>query len=256
MITLLNGEQWEETKLLDKMEDDSFYYGHLGQYALSSSSIKQLNKSPKAYVKSLRFNSNAQPLRDGRLIHLNILEPHKMNDLVVIESTKAAKVFKDAVKEHGEANVYTQSEVDNAYWIAKAVQDNADARELLKGCQFELPAIKMIDGIAIRGKADAIKQGTIIDVKSTTNIAKFRWSAQNFDYDLQAALYMQLFDVPEFIFLVVDKDTKDIAIYDCSDEFINSGWKKLESGLSTYKYVFQDNNPKELIPDLVTYGTL
>ena len=73
------------------MDDDSFYYGHLGQHALSSSSLKKLLQSPKAYQKSLRFSDTGQALRDGRLIHLNILEPHKINDLIVINGTKAKK---------------------------------------------------------------------------------------------------------------------------------------------------------------------
>ena len=36
MITLLNGEKWDEKELLSKMDDDSFYYGHLGKHALST----------------------------------------------------------------------------------------------------------------------------------------------------------------------------------------------------------------------------
>lgn len=53
MIQLLNKELWEEEAILKKMYDDSFYYGHLGKHALSSSSAKKLIDSPKAYQKSL-----------------------------------------------------------------------------------------------------------------------------------------------------------------------------------------------------------
>jgi hypothetical protein len=42
MITLLNGEEWQEADILKRMDDDSFYYGHLGKHALSSSSLKKL----------------------------------------------------------------------------------------------------------------------------------------------------------------------------------------------------------------------
>ena len=77
MITLLNGEEWQEADILKKMEDDSFYYGHLGKNALSSSSLKKLLQSPKAYQASLRASDNSQALRDGRLVHLAILEKEK-----------------------------------------------------------------------------------------------------------------------------------------------------------------------------------
>ena len=256
MITLLNGEQWEEADILTKMEADSFYYGHLGKHALSSSSFKKLIDSPKAYQKSLYFSSNAQPLRDGRLVHLAVLEPHRLNDLEVVKGTKASKLFKDAVKELGTEMVYTQSEMDNAYWISKAVRDSDTAARLLEGCVFEEPAIKMIDGIAVRGKSDARKGKTIIDLKTTVNIDKFRYSAKNFSYDLQAALYLDLFDCDEFIFLVVDKETKDIAIYDCSANFINEGYRKVEQAIDNYKYFFLENDPGHSVRNYVIHGTL
>ena len=42
MITLLNGEHWGKEEILTQMHDDTFYYGHLGQHALSSSSLKTI----------------------------------------------------------------------------------------------------------------------------------------------------------------------------------------------------------------------
>jgi hypothetical protein len=48
-IKLLDNKEWDVSEILDKMEDDSFYYGYLGKYALSSSSSKDLYKSPKSY---------------------------------------------------------------------------------------------------------------------------------------------------------------------------------------------------------------
>jgi len=257
MITLLNGEQWEEKDILKEMLHDPFYYGHLGKHALSSSSLKKLIESPKAYEKSLRFNSNAQPLRDGRLVHLSVLEKHRLSELTIVDSTKAAKAFKDAVDEHGTESVYTQSEMDSAYWIAKAIEDCDSASELLDGCTFEEPAIKMINGIAVRGKADARKGNTIIDLKTTSGgIDKFKWSAKNFSYDLQAALYLDLFDCTEFIFLVIDKDTKDIGVFECSGEFLQRGYDKIERGIYNFNYFFLDNDPKDSVRNYVQHDVL
>ena len=49
MITLLNNENWGKEEILAEMYNDDFYYGHLGQHALSSSSLKMILKSPKTY---------------------------------------------------------------------------------------------------------------------------------------------------------------------------------------------------------------
>lgn len=252
MITLLNGEQWNEQDILKKMDDDSFYYGHLGQHALSSSLLKPILKSPKAFLKAKNESDDKQAYRDGRLIHLNILEEHKLNDLVIIEGTKANKAYKEAVQEYGSSMVYTKSEYDNAFFTSKAIKDCDEAMELLEGCDFEVPAIGTIDGLPIRAKADAIKGKTIIDLKTTGDISKWTKSARWFDYNLQAALYLELFQADMFIFLVLDKDTKDIGIFDCSTEFIEEGYNKLNRAIANYKYWFQENpDPRTAIDNFV-----
>lgn len=66
MIQLLNGESHETDVLLSKMSDDDFYYGYLGENALSSSSIKDLLDSPKTYqFRKEHGSKESQPLRDG-----------------------------------------------------------------------------------------------------------------------------------------------------------------------------------------------
>lgn len=259
MITLLNGEEWQEADILKRMEDDSFYYGHLGQYALSSSSLKKLLQSPRAYQLSLRHSESSQALRDGQLVHLSILEKHKLKDLVIIEGTKARKEFKDAVAEHGEHKVFTESEINNAYWIADAVHSNQEAMYLLSDCDYEVPGIAMVEGIAHRAKADAITKdrSVIIDIKTTSSkVQNFQWAAKDFDYALQARLYLDIFKAVEFIFVVVQKDTKDIGIFHCSEEFLEYGATRIQLGIHEYKSVFLQPNAEELIKNYVIRGVL
>ena len=45
-IQLLDGKTYKRDEILEKMNDDSFYYGYLGKAALSSSTIKLLLDSP------------------------------------------------------------------------------------------------------------------------------------------------------------------------------------------------------------------
>ena len=250
MIKTFDNKEWKHEDIIKRMYDDEFYYGYLGSNALSSSSAKKLLQSPKAYIKSLNVNQDAQPLRDGRLVHLSVLEPQKVKDLTIIEGSKATKAFKEAVLDMGSANVYTRSEFNNANYIANAVLKCSEVTDLLKGAEFEVPQASMIDGLPFRGKADILNGNVIIDLKTTADITKFRWSAKHFSYDLQAALYTKLFDADAFIFVVVDKNTKDIMICDCSDEFMRTGLEKLEMAIERYKYFFQDE-----IPNLDNYVT-
>ena len=61
-IMTLDGKFWQYDEILKEMDSDEFYYGYLGKYALSSSSVKTLLDSPKAYLKSLRQRSDTPAL--------------------------------------------------------------------------------------------------------------------------------------------------------------------------------------------------
>jgi hypothetical protein len=239
MITTFDNKQWNKEELLANMYDDSFYYGYLGQNALSSSSIKTLINSPKTYYFTTKYGSGeTQALRDGKLFHTMILEPEKLNDMIFVDAaTKASKEYKLA-KETGK-EVYTKSEKKAAERLCDALLRNEAVKEYLTTAEFEVPEIAMIDGIPIRAKADILKGNTIIDLKTTTGIKDFRYSADKYSYDLQAWLYREMFGVENFVFVVIDKGSLDIAIFECSEEFYAKGKEKFEQGVSNYKYFFQ-----------------
>lgn len=239
MITTFDNKQWNKEEILANMYDDSFYYGYLGKNALSSSSIKTLLSSPKTYYFTTKYGSGeTQALRDGRLFHTMILEPEKLDDIIFVEAaTKASKEYKLA-KETGK-EVYTKSEKKAAERLCDALLRNEAVKEYLIKAEYEVPQIAMIDGIPIRAKADILKGNTIIDLKTTTGIKDFRYSADKYSYDLQAWLYKEMFGVDNFVFVVIDKGSLDIAIFECSDEFYERGKQKFEQGISNFKYFFQ-----------------
>jgi hypothetical protein len=254
IITTFDGVKHQVDEILEKMYDDDFYYGYLGENALSSSSLKNILKSPKIYRDVMENGQDeSQALRSGKLFHWMVLEPEKMNDLHIVEvASKNTKAYKEACKEH--ENVFTRKEVGDMEILAEVLKKNKKAMEILDGCQVEIPAIKMIKGIAFRGKADILRVDEIVDIKTTTDVANFKWSAYKYGYDLQAYLYLKLFPgAKKFRFLCIDKATKDIGIFDCSEEFLDSGRKKLEKGISDYKKFFKNG---ENIDDYTIEGTV
>ena len=80
------------------MVDDHFYYGELASLVLSSSSLKLLLSSPKTYKFVTKYGSKeTQPLRDGRLIHLSILEPDKFQEQIFVNvASKNYKAYREA----------------------------------------------------------------------------------------------------------------------------------------------------------------
>jgi len=255
MITLLNGETFLEENLLDLMQNDEFYYGYMAKAALSSSSIKTLLSSPKTYKYVLDYGSGeSQALRDGWLFHTCILEPHVFEEQIFVDvQSKNTKAYKEALAQHGK--VFTQKEKRDAERVADAFLRNEHALKLLKNSEFEVPAVGMIDGYPFRGKADVFGNGKIVDLKTTTDIKAFPYSAKKYGYDVQAYVYCQLFNVSykDFTFAVVDKGSLDIAIYDVSEEFYNEGKRKTQQAIETFETFFING------ADLDTYclrGTL
>jgi len=239
-ITLLDGSVWDKQELLEKMNDDSFYYGYLSGAALSSSSLKLLLDSPKTYYNVTKYgNEESQALRDGWLFHTAILEPEVFSSQIFVDvQSKNTKAYKEAVAEHGK--VFTSAERSAAERMADAFLRNTKAVELIRDCEFEVPVIGDVLGFPFRGKADVLGKSRIVDLKSTSDIKAFPYSAKKYSYDVQCFLYSHLFgiDYKDFVFLVLDKKSLDIAIYHCSEEFYHSGEQKVEKALEVYDTYF------------------
>ena len=244
MITLLNGEVWGKEEILAQMYDDSFYYGVLGKHALSSSSLKMILKSPKTYRNVMKYgdpNGDSPALAAGKLAHWMVLEPHKIDKLHFVDaSTKNTKIYKEAKEQYGE--VFLTKERSAAERLTDAIFRNEAALQLLTDSEFEVPEIAMLNGLPFRGKADIIQGDTIIDYKTTAELSGFKWSADKYGYDLQAYMYLRLFNKKKFTFLVIDKASTDIGIFETTDDFIAKGEQKFIQAVDNYKYFFQDGN--------------
>jgi len=55
---------------------------------------------------------------------------------------------------------------------------------------------------------------------------------------------------------VVQKDTKDIGIFTCSDQFLEYGLMDVYAGIQTYKNFFLQPNSEDLIKNNVIRGIL
>jgi hypothetical protein len=94
----------------------------------------------------------------------------------------------------------------------------------------------------------------IVDIKTTSDIDKFRYSANAYNYDSQAWIYNQLFGVP-MVFVVIEKGSNRIGIFDCSDEFLDRGREKVKSAVEVWKKFFGPDATED-INQFVTHLTL
>ena len=239
-IELLNGELFRHDEILELMKDDKFYYDYLGKAALSSSSIKLLLDSPKKYKYVTEYGSQESNALDaGWLFHTAILEPGVFEKQIFVDvQSKNSKAYKLAKEEHGK--VYTIKQKRDAERLADAFLRNEHALKLITNCEFEVPAIGMVQGYPFRGKADVLDSYRVVDLKTTSDLKAFPYAARKYGYDVQVYIYSELFNKPyeEFKFIAIDKGSLDIGIYDVSEEFYNSGKDKVTKALETFETFF------------------
>ena len=244
-IKLLDGKYYDKSDLLKRMYDDTFYYGELNELALSSSSLKLLLSSPKTYKFSLEYGSgDSSALRMGGLFHWAILEPSKFSEQKFIDvQSRNTKKFREAVAEFG--TVYTAKERSETERLVDAFYRNEYAKQLITNAEFEVPAIDNISAgdftMPFRGKADVLATDRIVDLKtSASNLKDFHYSANKYGYDVQCYLYCNLFkkEYKDFHFLVLDKGSLDIGIFNCSEEFYYRGEEKVQKALDLYNKFF------------------
>ena len=226
-----------DKKIIEKLKQDEHYYGDYGKQFLSNSDISILLKNPKM-LREPKPKTSAMVV--GGYFHTAILEPDKLKSFKIIESsTRNTKKYKEM--SDGEICLL-QHEADKIQLMTEVMMDNNICRGLIKG-DFEVPSVTELFGNKWKGKADIInhEEKLVIDLKTTSDIDRFRWSASKFNYDSQAYIYSNLFGY-EMLFIAIDKETHQIGLFDCSPEFYKAGEDKVRKASDAYDLFYKTDD--------------
>lgn len=225
---------------LNKLREDEHYYGKFGKQFLSNSDISTLLTNPLGLGKPMK---PIPAFLVGGYFHTAILEPHKLKSFRIIEATsRNSKAYKEI--SNGELCLL-QHEADKTELLVETMMSNDFCKGLIRGknVEYEVPGITEIFGNKWKGKADIVNhdEKLIIDLKTTADISKFRFSATKYNYNSQAYIYQKLFGY-EMIFMVIDKNTHQIGVYDCSDKFLSFGEDKVQKASETYNLFYKNKD--------------
>lgn len=231
-----------DKKTYNKLKQDKHYYGEFGNKFLSNSNISTLLKDPA----KLRDKQPTIPaFLVGGYFHTAILEPEKLKSFRIVEaSTRNTKIYKEL---SGGEMCLLQSEVDKIELMTEAMMDNDICKDLIKpllgDVVYEEPATVELFGNMWKGKADIInhEEKLVIDLKTTNDIDKFRWSASKYNYDSQAYIYSKLFGY-EMLFIVIDKNSNRIGLFDCSPDFYSRGEEKVRQASAAYDLFYKSDD--------------
>lgn len=226
-----------EKEILKRLNNDEDYYGAFGKQFLSNSDIKTLLSNPLALHEKQESSS---AFLVGGYFHTAVLEPDKLKKYKIIKSSsRNTKEYKEL---SGGEMCLLQSEVDHIELLLEKLNSNKICIDLIRNSnvEYEKPGITELYGNKWKGKADIINHDdkVIIDLKTTNDLEGFRWSAKKYNYDSQAYIYSHLFGY-EFMFIVIDKNTHQIGLFDCSHEFLERGREKVEKASEIYDLFYK-----------------
>lgn len=228
----------KKDQIIERLKNDEDYYGDFGKQFLSNSNIMTLLTNPAALRDPNPSNIN---FLIGGYFHTAILEPDKLKKYKIVQSsTRNTNVYKEM---SGGEMCLLQHEVDTLEVMIDKVLANEVCRGLIRGnnVDYEVPGIAEISGQMWKGKADILNHSEklIIDLKTTSNILDFKYSAKKYNYDSQAYIYKHLFGY-DMVFMAIDKNSHQIGIYDCSEKFLETGKEKVEKAVEAYELFYND----------------
>ena len=212
------------------------YYGDFGKKFLSNSDINALVNNP------IEFKQPTKPtaaLKIGGYFHTCILEPDKLDKYKIIQSSsRNTKLY----KELSEGDIcLLEKEADEIHLMRDKVLSVDLFKDLIQEgkIEYEKPGVIDLEGLLWKGKADIINHTNqlLVDLKTTSSINSFHKSAYKFNYDSQAYIYSKMFGY-ELVFIVIDKNTHQLGLFDCSEEFLQSGQLKVSKAVQSYNEFF------------------
>jgi hypothetical protein len=235
----------KKEEILKKLSNDEHYYGSFGKKYLSSSDVGVLLNNPLSFGKEQKKTA---AFLVGGYFHTTILEPDKLKKYKVIPATtRNTKLYKEM---SGGELCLLQQEVDQIELMSKKMLGNEICQELINGknVEYEKPMITKIGKYIWKGKCDVLNHDDklVVDLKTTNDINSFRRSAFRYNYDAQAYVYSKLFGY-DMLFIVIDKNTHQIGMFDCSPEFYSSGADKVQRAMEAYDLFFKtkDFDPEQ-----------
>jgi hypothetical protein len=229
--------KYNKEELVELLRDDKNYYGDIGNKILSNSNIDVLLKNP---IDLKKATTQTVPMLVGGYFHTAILEPDKLKKYRVIpSSTRGTKIYKELSEG---ALCMLQHEVDQLELLADKLLDNKIVNDMIyKGnVVHEEPGIAELEGNLWKGKADIINhdEKLVVDIKTTSSIDLFKSKARRYNYDSQAYIYSKIFGY-EVLFIVIDKTTGRIGLFDCSPDFYQRGYDKFMKATDAYELFYK-----------------
>ncbi len=226
---------------------------------LGSSDLKLLLDNPYAFKMGVK--KEASPSMDlGSAVHCLILEEENFErDFMVIDGVKSAK-NKELANNQNKI-LLNMNEYAQARGMADALL-NSEVNELFQDGFAERSFFGSVFEVGCKCRPDYYipnNGGVILDIKTTSsksNIIGFTNSCYNYNYQIQAALYLEILKAKSFIFVVIEKEEPySLATFELGEMSLRLGYKQIEQAIKNFKNlehigIYRENQKNQFIPSV------
>lgn len=206
----------------------------------SQSTLKEARKSA-AHARAA-FDGYQQVATDamqlGSALHLAFLEPEEAKEKIVTWEGKVrrGKEWDEFKALYQDKIILTINQTAQLAGMMQAMRANpyiSAVSEMIS--DVEITEIGQACGLRCKGRIDALgfpddEIGWDLKKVATADPFKFQRAIVDYGYDIQGALYCELFELDRFILIAVEEDPPhDVVPYELSPAMLRNGARKLEA---------------------------
>lgn len=187
----------------------------------------------------------------GTAVHTRLLEPERFAEAYVVapSSDKRSREYKEFAINNAHKLILTPDQMATCDGIGQNVEQHVSAKTLLRAGYPECTIVwqDQETGIWLKIRPDCLclsfEVGICVDVKKTTDASKTKFvrSCVDYDYDLQAAVYLE--GLPQackrefdFVFLAAEESAPyGCALYGAPDKMLARGRRRFREALELLK---------------------
>lgn len=216
-----------------------------GAPGVNVSNLKKMSTSPAHYragIEQKKESTAAQVF--GKMSHLAALEPHRLQSEFVLKPegmsfvSKEGKLWRDSQTQ----TILDRDTHEAVCGVARSFACHPIAQSIIDGAKKEVSIFKIHQptGMMLKGRLDILTEDedgntVVADIKTTQDASPggFPREMAKFNYDAQAAFYLDLVGASFFMFLAVEKEAPfAIGVYNLDAESIEIGRQANERNLA------------------------
>jgi exodeoxyribonuclease VIII len=199
---------------------------------LNWSSLKHLARSPLHYRWAKDHETpETDAMIVGRAIHTACLEPMQFLRRYALweGGVRRGSAWEEFAEANAGKTILREQDYARVEAIGKAVRGHEAASAVLAGCEYERAILWTRNGRACKARLDAIKPGTVADLKSTADLSRFAGAVARYLYHGQLAWYREAaislgMDPPKCIMIAVEtREPYDVGVFCASDAMLAEG---------------------------------